>query len=309
MQGETIVITGASGLLGSTLVRTWAGRYPLVAVSRTSPIRWAGVETLRTDLLDPSLLCERIAAMRPSLVVHAAAWTDVDACEADPERAMALNARASQSLAQASFQAGAAFVYVSTDGVFDGERGEYLESDLPHPLNVYAVSKLAGEQMALSAHPQALILRVPLEGWRPAGRPGFIQWVEEGLRRGERVTVCTDWIRSCVFAANLPGVLEEVWRRDLQGIYHVAPDTAASNYEMARWTAEIFGLDPANLVPISGDGLTLKARRPKNTSLNPAKLQAVIGNGIWTIRQGIAAMRGERDSGCLAQLRSLVGAT
>lgn len=247
-----------------------------------------------------------MTASRPDVVVHAAAWTDVDGCEEDPERAMAVNAQGSRWVAQAAADAGSALLYISTDAVFDGEKGGYVETDQPAPVNVYGRSKLAGEDEVLSVHPRPLVVRVPLEGWRPGGRPGFVQWVAERLSQAVPTTICTDWIRNPVFAANLASVLEEMHERELSGIYHVGASAPASNYEIALMTAGVFGFDASFLVPISGDDLKLRANRPKNTSLDTRKLETVIRGKVWGIREGITAMRSEQENGCLAELRALV---
>lgn len=307
MKKRTLVLTGATGLLGSALVRHWAERYRVIALSHRLQIDWPGVVSVPTDLSDAAEIERIIVDTAPDLVVHAAAWTDVDGCERNPERAMAINSAASGRLAAAAARVAAEFVYISTDSVFDGSRGNYSESDLPQPVNVYSASKLAGEQEVHSGHPHPLVLRISLEGWRPAGRPGFVQWVVEALGRGERLTICRDWIRSVVFASNLPPVLEKMWSRGMAGTYHVAPASPLSNLDLAMMTAEIFGLEADTIVPISGNDLKLSARRPKDTSLDPTKLTAIMGPEVWDIRTGLVALRAERDCGALDRMREAIG--
>ncbi|HEY3257494.1 MAG TPA: SDR family oxidoreductase [Gemmatimonadaceae bacterium] len=306
MKRRTILLSGATGLLGSVLVREWADRHRLVALSHHLQIDWPCVTALSADLAVPVEIEQIILESMPDVVVHAAAWTDVDACERNPERAMAINAVASGRIAAAAARVGAACIYISTDSVFDGSRGSYSEMDPAHPVNVYSASKLAGEGAVLSRHPSALVVRVSLEGWRPAGRPGFVQWVVEGLSRRDRLTVCTDWIRSVTFASNLPAVLDEMWSKGLAGIYHVAPSQPLSNFELAMMTADVFGLDSSGLVPISGDSLKLSARRPKNTSLDNRKMSGVIHSKLWEIADGLGALKAERDSGALDQMRRAI---
>ena len=292
-------------MLGSTLVLEWAPRYRIVALSHSRQLRWPGVQSHQVDLLDHSEVTRVIREARPDLVVHAAAWTDADGCELNPERALAINAEGSKCVAQASADVGADCIYISTDGVFDGVQGGYVETDRPAPINAYARSKLRGEDKVLAANPQSMVVRVGLEGWRPVGRPGFIQWVVESLSKGERITICTDWIRSFVFASNLPSILEKMWGRGLRGLYHVASSDSASNYNAALITAEVFGLDPSGLMSISGDDLNLRAQRPKDTSLDGRKLLAAIDVKVLSIREGIMIMRAERDNRRVADLQAL----
>jgi dTDP-4-dehydrorhamnose reductase len=304
---RSILITGATGLLGSALLRKWADRYRLIALSHRRQIEYPGVTSLQADLADPAEVETIIVESAPDLVVHAAAWTDVDGCEREPDRAMAINSAASGRLAAAAARAGSAFIYVSTDSVFDGASGGYTETDAAHPLNLYSASKLSGENAVLASHASALVARVSLEGWRPYGRSGFVQWVIEGLSRGERLTICTDWVRSVVFASNLGAVLEEMWVRGLGGIYHVAPSTPLTNFDLALATARTFGLDSRALLPICGDDLHLSARRPKNTSLDNRKLTGVIGQKVWDIGDGLEAMHAEFVSGAVDRMKQTIG--
>ena len=306
MTVSSILVTGASGLLGSTLFNTWQHRYRVVAASHSHKLHcddvWIG------DLSTPEAARNAIQRAKPDLVVHAAAFTDLDACEADPSKAMKVNAEATGKLASEARRAGSAFAYISTESVFDGGRGNYRESDATNPINHYAASKLAGEREALAAHPGALVLRIGLEGWRPRGSPGFVQWLVDGLRKGERRTICTDWIHTVVFAQNLAEITEKLWKAEASGIFHCGAEIPASNWEIAQTAAEVFGLDSSLLIPINSDELQLRALRPKNVSLQSGRLREKIGNAVWNLRQGLIKMHFQETSGELAAIRSLVRA-
>lgn len=304
MTVRSILVTGAGGALGSALVRAWQDRYHVIAASRTQVIRWR--HAWIGDLTAPGAAAEAIEQAKPDLVLHAAAMTDVDACELDPAKAMKVNAEATGRLAAAARHRRAALIYISTEAVFDGERGGYRETDAPHPINQYAASKLAGEQEALSSDPGACVLRIGLEGWRPRGNPGFVQWVVESLRRGERRTICMDWIHTVVFASNLAEIAEKLWLAGATGLYHVGADKPASNWAIAQAAAQEFKLDASLLVPITSDQLRLRARRPKNVSLLSERLRNMIGPVVWNLRQGLAQMREQEMSGELRTLRELV---
>jgi dTDP-4-dehydrorhamnose reductase len=287
-------------MLGSALLRAWRQRHRVVATSLNREA--CGVVDMIGDLTASGFADALMDQARPDFVVHAAAWTDVDGCEADPVRAMEVNAAATGRLAASAQGYGAAFVYISTEAVFDGSHRAYAEDDLPNPVNRYAASKLAGEQETISAHPAALILRISLEGWRQNGKPGFVQWIVEGLRRGERRRVCTDWIHTIIFASNVAEVIERLWAAGAAGLYHAGMDTPASNLEIAQATAEEFGLDSSLLVPIQSDTLGLRAPRPKNTSLISARLRQTIGAVVWDLPTGLAQMRlEERELGMTPQ--------
>ncbi|MBN1459350.1 MAG: NAD(P)-dependent oxidoreductase, partial [Armatimonadetes bacterium] len=131
-----ILVTGAKGMLGTNLRETLARDHHVV-----------GVDLEDFDITDETATREAIVGAHPELVVHAAAWTDVDGCERDPGRAFAQNGRGTLHVAMAAVEIGATLVYVSTDFVFDGSKGKpYTEFDPPNPLNAYGASKLAGEE-------------------------------------------------------------------------------------------------------------------------------------------------------------------
>lgn len=306
MRRQCVLVTGASGLLGSTLVRAWRDRYRVVAASRAEKLMWP--DTWVGDLSTRAACEELINEVKPDVIVHAAAWTDVDACEAQPAQAMQTNAEATGWLATVARLAGSAFHYISTDAVFDGKQGGYRETDRPNPVNQYAASKLAGEERALTAHSKAVVLRIALEGWRPRGRPGFIQWIIEGLRRQDERTVCTDWVRTIIFAANAAEVLERLWTTEASGVFHAGCADPATNWQIAQAAAEEYGLNSSLLVPITSPVLKLRAARPENTSLISERLNQAVGPLIWDLKEGLRQMRRQEISGELEALRSLVRA-
>lgn len=303
-----VLVTGAGGLLGSVLVKAWEDRYAVVAASRSRMLQgamgWVG------DLAEAGAAADVMSHAKPQLVVHAAACTDVDACESDPALALRVNAETTGRLAAAARKAGAAFVYISTEAVFDGQRGGYRETDATNPINQYAISKLAGEREALASHPKAIVLRIGLEGWRCTGRPAFVQWVVEGLRAGERRTICTDWRHTLIFAGNVADVIERLLNcgRAWGQVLHAGADRPASNWEIAQAAAATYGLDASLLVPITSDTLRLGAPRPKDTSMVSDKLRALIGPAVWELSDGLSRMYRQERSGELAELYRLVGA-
>ena len=306
MSAWRILVTGASGLLGATLIDAWADHHELCALSGTRKVNVPRARLV--DLRTGAGLAEALDDFQPTHVVHAAALTDVDYCERNPDEAQMVNAVASETLARLSRKSGARFVYVSTEAVFDGERGGYRESDRTRPVNVYATSKLDGERRVLNADPTALVLRVGLEGWRPVGRPGFVQWIVDGLRRGEPRNVCVDWSHTLAFAANVPLLLERFWAGSLAGVFHVAGGPRATNMDIALRAAEIFDLDDNLLTPISSGALKLNASRPRDVSMVSERMPADIASRIWTLDKGIREMRHSERAGVLDRLRSRLAA-
>jgi dTDP-4-dehydrorhamnose reductase len=229
--GRRVAITGAAGQLGREVVRAFGE---------------AGDEVLALvrpdfDIAEASHLA-RLTAWRPDVVVNAAAWTDVDACARDPERAMLINGQAAGAVARAAADAGALAVQVSTNEVFDGQSDRpYTEDDLPNPINPYGVSKLAGEHAVVDANPRHLVVRTAwLYGGGARNFPGKIRQVAERMVAEERpLRVVADewgnptdvrWLSSAVrrlVELTMIGEAEE-------GILHLAGEPATSRLDWAR---------------------------------------------------------------------------
>lgn len=306
MSARRILISGASGLLGGSLVETWHKQHTLCLLSGTKRLR--GMTSKQIDLRDTDLLAEIVETFRPTHVVHAGALTDTDYCEQHPDEAMAVNAVASGELARLAKAVDARFVYVSTEAVFDGMRGNYDEDDAPAPVNKYGVSKLEGERAVLAAHDGALVVRVGLEGWRPVGRPGFVQWVVEGLRRKEPRTVFTDLAHTLAFAANMPIVLDGLWATGHCGLVHITTGERVTNMDIAVRAANVFDLDASLLTPITSQSMPLPTRRPIDVSLTSTRLPAAVKNRIWDLDEGLKEMREAERAGVVRRQRDRIPA-
>jgi dTDP-4-dehydrorhamnose reductase len=280
-----VVVTGASGLLGATVLGAfedaegWANRSP--ALPDGTPLR-------QVDLLGDAGQALREAA--PELVVHCAALTDVDACERDPDAAYALNAHAAAQLAAAARALGARFVHISTDAVYDGERaGEHAEDEPPGPANVYAESKLAGERAVLEAHPDALVLRTTMHGWTPAGRRSFSESILRGLVRGDRLTLFADVRFSPLVVTDHAALIKRLAGQ--RGVLNLGAADAVTKEEFGRIVAREFGLSDAQIAGVSLASIGLSAARPRNTALDVTRLGRALGEPPPSVADGVRALR------------------
>lgn len=196
--------------------------------------------------------------------------TNVDACELDPKATHAANAEGTGNLARAAAAAGARMLYVSTDYVFDGTRGNYRETDAVHPISEYGRSKLEGERLALQALPDVTIARTSVV-YGPH-KNNFVVWLIGELRAGRGVRIVEDQIVSPTLTKDLAEQILALVEADASGIYNTAGGSVLSRLEMAREIARVFGLDPAPITPIRSSDLTWKAQRPLNSSLDVSKI-------------------------------------
>ncbi len=274
-----ILITGANGLVGSRLVARLAQSHRILAVGR-GPQRFPepGVEYAELDLLFPDSLRELIERTSPQGVIHAAAMTDVDGCEREPEAAWRLNVRATEAAALGARTAGAHLVALSTDYVFDGEAGPYDEAAAPNPRGVYATSKYAGEQAALRLAPGSAIARVAvIYSGRKGAKRTFALGVAESLAKGAQVKAFSDQLVSPTLADNAAELVAGVYLSGEAGVFHCAGASAVTRVEFCRALARKLGADEDLVVPTLLAELKLPAPRPLRCALRVEKVQKLLG--------------------------------
>ena len=263
-----VAVTGAGGMLGSAVVEELRSAHEVLPLRRSD-----------CDLADAASTRTRLATLAPDVVVHCAAWTDVDGCEGDPERAWRENTVATENVSRAVVAAGARLLLASTDYVFDGALSRpYREDDTTAPLNVYGRSKRAAEEHVLALGESGCIVRT---SWLfgPGGRH-FVRTMARLLRSPEEVRVVDDQVGSPTYTIDLAAALRLLLEARGSGLYHVTNTGHCSWYEFAAAIAA--ALQPAGRVrPCRSDEFPRPARRPRNS---------VLDNGRF-LRQGLPALR------------------
>jgi dTDP-4-dehydrorhamnose reductase len=254
-----VLITGAGGQLGRALVAAFAGD-DVAACDRSA-----------LDVGDRDRVLQVVGAVAPDAVVHAAAWTDVDGCEGDPDRAFRVNALGTRHVVEAARLVGARVCYVSTDYVFDGRAGRpYTEWDPPNPRSVYGRSKLGGEA---EVGPGDTVVRT---SWL-CGREGrnFVKTVLGRARAGGELRVVDDQHGSPTFADDLAAAVRGLVVGRRPGLFHVTNQGVVSWYGLAREVVAAAGLDPSVVQPITTAELDppRPAPRPPFSVLDNAALR------------------------------------
>jgi len=240
------------------------------------------------DIANANAVVAAFERERPEAVVNCAAWTDVDGCESDRERAFEANARGPENLAAGARAAGAQLLTISTDYVFDGAKeGFYTQRDDPNPQSVYGEAKLEGERLAQKACARTMVVRT---GWIfGAGGKNFLSRVVELSRAGARLKAISDAWGTPTYAADLARRLRELAQLDLPGVYHVVNSGAGASFEeFTREALAVAGLDASNLESVSMDSLTRPAPRPRNSRLRCLLSEAV---GLQPLPDWRAALR------------------
>jgi dTDP-4-dehydrorhamnose reductase len=268
-----VLVTGASGNLGGYLLRQLQGTGHAVTA-------WNG--SRECDLCQPATIRAAFAAARPDVVLHAAALATVAACHRDPDRARRVNVDATALLADLCAAGGARLVFVSTDLVFDGDRGDYAETDEPAPLSVYGRSKRAAE-LAVLTGPRHLVVRVSLLfGPTLTGRPAFFDEQVRALRQRQPVTCFTDEWRTPLSLTTAAQALTALLTADVNGVLHLGGRERLSRLDMARHLAAHLGADPAVIVAASRTAVAAAAEpRPRDTALNSARWRGLFPDHPW----------------------------
>src|SRR5688572_16548000 len=233
-----VLVTGAGGMLGRALSERLQGAHTLYL--------WGREEA---DLTDEAQVRTAARGIAFDAVVHAAAMTDVDGCETDPERALRVNRDGTRHVAALARERAAALVYVSTDYVFDGaKRSPYLEEDPTGPLNVYGRSKLEGERAAAASGARSLVVRT---SWLfgPGGK-NFVDTIASKLERGESLRVVDDQKGSPTYTRDLAHAIELLLRRGATGVVHATNAGTTTWHGLAREIARVLGSD-APIAPVS----------------------------------------------------------
>jgi dTDP-4-dehydrorhamnose reductase len=283
-----ILVTGASGLLGLNLALEAArSGHQVFGIANSHALRTDVFQVILADLLAPGELERLLEETQPDWVIHCAALAVVDACEADPGLARQLNSNLPGKLAKAVARGGARLVQISTDAVFDGQRGDYTEIDLPNPLSVYAQTKLDGERAVAEVNPDAIIARVNLYGWSLSGKRSLAEFFFYNLKANMPVKGFTDVFFCPLLANDLAQVLLRMISAGLRGLYHVVSSESVSKYDFGVMLARRFGLQENLIAATSVKQGGLNAARSPRLTLRSDKLAQALGEPLPGLSPGL----------------------
>lgn len=279
-----VLIIGSSGMLGTDLCQELAKDYHIIGADLVDGPRSTVRRFYNIDITDSKRISEVFDRTEPDIVVHSAAWTDVDGCELDEKRAYRVNSLGAKNVALACKRSGCLLIYISTDFVFDGrKRHAYKETDRAKPLSVYGDSKLAGEKFIKSLLKRYLILRT---SWL-YGRHGknFVDTILAKGKTEKLLKVVDDQVGCPTYTGDLSRAIHVLLDRiagsrwpiaHSAGVYHISNAGKVSWYEYAKEILRL-GNSSARVVPISSEELARPARRPVMSVLDNSKFVKLTG--------------------------------
>lgn len=252
-----VLVTGGGGMVGRAVDEYCRSRGDLVL----------SYDHQALDISDSDRVREALRKEEPEVVINCAAWTDVDGCELNSERAFAVNASGPENLATASREIDAGLITISTDYVFDGKKeGFYTQRDQPGPESIYGLSKLEGERRAQLAYARTIVVRTGFV-FGPGGT-NFLSTIIARARRGEKMKAIRDVDGTPTYAPDLARRLLDLAQLDLPGIFHVVNAGEGLSYEeFARTALDLSGHASTNLESVEMDTLSRLAPRPRNSRL------------------------------------------
>lgn len=249
------------------------------------------------DITDRQQVLDVIGEVRPDVVIHTAAMTDVDKCEVQKDACWAQNVQAVEYIIEACRPIDAFLLHLSTDFIFDGTAGPYDETAEGNPISFYGWSKQAGESAirhANQAEPPlrwAIARTVLVYGIaHDMSRSNIILWVKKSLEEGKNIKVVTDQWRSPTLAEDLAMGCYLIADKEAEGIFNISGKEVLTPYEMAIQTADYFGLDKSLIAQADASTFTQVARRPPRTGFLLDKARTVLGYDPHTFAEGIAVL-------------------
>jgi dTDP-4-dehydrorhamnose reductase len=302
------MVTGASGLLGSSLVETALSQaIDVTAVYQEHPIHFPGARVVQADLTAERSAFDLIQSVRPEWTIHCAAATNVDWCESHPDEARAVNVEAARHLAQAVAHAGGRLIYISTDMVYADAAGYHNEQDALAPVNVYAKSKLDGEFATREVLASALVVRTNIYGWNLLAKHSLAEWALAELEANRPIAGFSDVSFTPILVNDLAEILLAMMDRNLTGVYHVAASHSCSKYEFVVNIAHVFELDSSLVRPALLENAGLLARRPKNLALQTTRITQALNRPMPDALSGLQRFKALRTSGYRDRLTSRRG--
>lgn len=300
------LVTGVGGLLGLNFALAVDGKkHQVIGVANTTPLTWVNFKFLQAELTEPGIVEKLVDQTKPDVILHTAAIANMEACEANPDQAAEVNGKLPGVIAETAKRHSIQMIHISTDAVFDGAKGDYLETDTPNPLSVYARTKLQGEQSVLAANPDALIARVNFYGWSITGKRSLAEFFVNNLEQGKPMKGFTDVLFCPMMVLDLADMLVEAARKKLQGIYHLVGAQPMSKYDFGVAIANTFGFDPVLISSASVTDGGLVASRSPNLTLNTEKITAALGHDLPDFERGLAKFHAQYRHGFPQYIRSL----
>ena len=285
---KRILITGASGQLGNSVLNQLFGKYELLAtdINKSDTLN---IPFVILDITDLEQIKSTFTNFKPDVIINLASFTDVDGCELNPEKAYLLNTKSVEML---SDNFNGQFIQISSDYVFDGYNGPYSEDDDTNPLSVYGKTKLESEKVLQDSRIDWCLLRTNvLFDYYNSTEASFVKWVIDSLKSNKSINVVDDQWNNPTWTQSLAEIIELVINKNVKGLYNYGGADYLNRFEFAQIIADIFNLDKTLILPISTTSLNQVALRPLKGGLKTEKIEQKFDIKCITLKNSLSTIK------------------
>jgi dTDP-4-dehydrorhamnose reductase len=290
---KRILVVGSNGMLGQAIVNLFCEKnFTILAASNEDESYNKELMYIKIDISNEAQVADLILNTKPEYIINTAAYTNVDKSETEKELATAINVYGVDYLSKYANQVSAHFIHISSDYVFDGQKGPYTEEDETNPIGFYGLTKLLGEKAIIKNTSLYTIIRTNvLYGPTKYGRADFVKWVYNSLSEGEKINIVTDQINNPTYLKDLAKAILTITENNITGLFNIGGEILLSRYLFAYKVAEYFNLDVNLINPILTIDLKQPAPRPLKSGLITTKAENVFGYKPTKLEQTFYEMK------------------
>lgn len=274
--------------MGGHLIHGAKDQWEVWTTWKTHPVEIHKVQSVYLDIASEKAIQDLVEKLQPQVVIHTAAWGNLEKCEENPQQAFHINTTSAEVFAEMCERTESRFIFISSDMVFDGKKGNYKETDKTNPLNVYGKTKLNAEKFIRVICTNYVIARSALIFGSPiTGSNSFSEKILKQVSTGQTMPLFTDQYRSPILVQNLAEALLELSRSDFCGLIHLGGRERTDRYTFGTCLADIKGFSQDLLKPVSMSTFKTKAPRPRDTSFDISKAERLLNSRLLGFRQGL----------------------
>jgi len=271
-----MLVIGASGLIGNRFMELARNKFEVYGTYNSHQIE--GNNLYKLNVVNRADTFNLIKKISPDVVIDTHFLNSVDYCETHREEAWSVNVEGAKNVAEACLDYGSKLVFFSTDYVFDGKKMKYSEKDKARPLNYLGINKATVEQMLELLDMNHITVRTSVVyGKGGLNKVNFVFWLIQKLKAGEKVSIVTDQKNNPTFADNIVEQVLYLLKKNKRGIYHITGRECLSRYDFSLKIADVFGLNPDLINPITSVELHQMAKRPTVVNMSVAKVERETG--------------------------------
>lgn len=270
---KKILVTGAAGMLGSQFLKLFSkNEFEIYSLDLVKTNLISEKRQFIGNLTEDNVIQNVLSTVEPDFIIHAAAIVNLNLCEENRELAYNVHVKATQQLAK---YRKAKLIYISTDSVFDGNKGNYTEADKTNPLNYYAESKLSGE-MAAAENPDSIIVRTNIFGFNPILKKSFAEWAITNFKQNELITGFSDVRFNALYTSDLSLLILQLIKKEFRGTINLASKDSMSKYEFLVYLAEKLNYSKRLVIKGKSSDMNFNIARPLNTTLDISKAKEFV---------------------------------